>query len=480
MEDEMNSLHENNTFELARLVVKGFSQKRGIDFDEIFSPVVKMRSIRVVLGLAASLDLEVEQMDVKTAFLHGDLDKEIYMEQPEARFVQVLFYERLGAAKQYHWHSDFRDRGAMKLHIITREILRRRILKRWIEFHMPSEVGSLNVCLGVPRRILLHVAGGVRRFLSNPVRSIGKLVNGLFRYLRGTSILGITLKWETHACWFHRLDYGGNKDNMKLLLIFDGPLKMGQVQWQSRLLSIGIVYNRGRYCSNRSVQRKLLWLKRFCKNLVSSNTLAKMPLKYGMFELNKVHTDDNASDMLTLSICAVSKRKFGGIFVFCCSFTGDGELILIGRKRVLSREDLVYLSSLIVNLSGTRAECVRIIKARNLAKALGNKTSLVTFNGTIGKKFGSIEPFRANNIVINGTRDKGPRFGINLARVIMGCVGARGGGGGVGCVLMCGGGGGNGVMGSIGAESDVSLGKSMQSLHGADVSVGLIVDGFGE
>ena len=42
-----------------------------------------MSSIRVVLGLAASLDLEIQQMDVKTAFLHGDLDKEIYMEQPE-------------------------------------------------------------------------------------------------------------------------------------------------------------------------------------------------------------------------------------------------------------------------------------------------------------------------------------------------------------------------------------------------------------
>nr|GEV77480.1 retrovirus-related Pol polyprotein from transposon TNT 1-94 [Tanacetum cinerariifolium] len=67
----------------ARLVVKGFSQKRGIDFDEIFSSVVKMGSIRVVLGLAASLDLEVEQMDVKTAFLLDDLDKEIYMEQHE-------------------------------------------------------------------------------------------------------------------------------------------------------------------------------------------------------------------------------------------------------------------------------------------------------------------------------------------------------------------------------------------------------------
>ena len=44
---------------------------------------MKIGSIRVILGLVASLDLEVEQMDVKTAFLHGDLDKEIYMEQPE-------------------------------------------------------------------------------------------------------------------------------------------------------------------------------------------------------------------------------------------------------------------------------------------------------------------------------------------------------------------------------------------------------------
>ena len=61
-------------------MVKGFSQKQGIDFDEIFSPVVKMSSIRVVLGLVASLDLELEQLDVKIAFLHGDLKEEIYID----------------------------------------------------------------------------------------------------------------------------------------------------------------------------------------------------------------------------------------------------------------------------------------------------------------------------------------------------------------------------------------------------------------
>ena len=67
----------------ARLVVKGFAQKKGIDFDEIFSPVVKMSSICVALGMAASMDLEVEQLDVKTTFLHGELEEEIYIKQPE-------------------------------------------------------------------------------------------------------------------------------------------------------------------------------------------------------------------------------------------------------------------------------------------------------------------------------------------------------------------------------------------------------------
>ena len=66
----------------ARLVAKGFSQVEGIDYTETFSPVAKMNSIRLVLSLAASLKWEVHQMDVKSAFLHGDLHEEIYMEQP--------------------------------------------------------------------------------------------------------------------------------------------------------------------------------------------------------------------------------------------------------------------------------------------------------------------------------------------------------------------------------------------------------------
>ena len=60
-------------------MVKGFQQKNVVDFDEIIAMVVKMTSIRI----AASMDLEIEQLDVKTAFLHADLEEEICVHQPE-------------------------------------------------------------------------------------------------------------------------------------------------------------------------------------------------------------------------------------------------------------------------------------------------------------------------------------------------------------------------------------------------------------
>jgi ATP-binding cassette subfamily B (MDR/TAP) protein 1 len=65
----------------AHIVAKGFRQEYGVvDFDEVFSPVVKMTTLHFLLGVVALEDLELLQLDVKTTFLHGDLDDEIYME----------------------------------------------------------------------------------------------------------------------------------------------------------------------------------------------------------------------------------------------------------------------------------------------------------------------------------------------------------------------------------------------------------------
>jgi hypothetical protein len=72
----------------ARLVVRGFSQVRGVDYEETFAPVAKMNSVRAILTVAAMLNWEIHQMDVKTAFLNGNLTEKIYMRQPEG-FIQI-------------------------------------------------------------------------------------------------------------------------------------------------------------------------------------------------------------------------------------------------------------------------------------------------------------------------------------------------------------------------------------------------------
>ena len=62
---------------------KDFFQVEGIDFDELFSPVVRYETVWLLLAITALEDLDIQSVDIKTAYLYGDLDKEIYMEQLE-------------------------------------------------------------------------------------------------------------------------------------------------------------------------------------------------------------------------------------------------------------------------------------------------------------------------------------------------------------------------------------------------------------
>ena len=112
MNEELKSLHENQTWQLvprspqlktvpvrwvykvkrdalgniehfkARLVAKGYKQIKGIDYDEVYAPVNKQVTFRVLMAMVAEHDMILKQLDIKTAFLYGQLQEEVYMEQP--------------------------------------------------------------------------------------------------------------------------------------------------------------------------------------------------------------------------------------------------------------------------------------------------------------------------------------------------------------------------------------------------------------
>jgi hypothetical protein len=66
----------------ARLVAKGYVQRQGVNFEEVFAPVARMESVRVILCLASHFNWTMHHMDVKSAFLNGDLAEEVYVSQP--------------------------------------------------------------------------------------------------------------------------------------------------------------------------------------------------------------------------------------------------------------------------------------------------------------------------------------------------------------------------------------------------------------
>jgi reverse transcriptase-like protein len=99
----------------AQLVARGFTQIEGIDYDEMFAPIAKLTSLRTILALSNEHDLEVHQMDVKSAYLNGALKEEIYMEPPPGfnlpdgmvlKLVKAVYGTKQGGRV---WYEDIRE-----------------------------------------------------------------------------------------------------------------------------------------------------------------------------------------------------------------------------------------------------------------------------------------------------------------------------------------------------------------------------------
>ncbi|KAA0048413.1 retrotransposon protein, putative, Ty1-copia subclass [Cucumis melo var. makuwa] len=179
MKEELKSMNDNE----ARLVAKGYTQKDGIDYKKTFSSVSTKDSLRIIMALVAHYDLELHQMDVKTTFLNGNLDEEVFMDQPE----------------------DFMVEG--KEHMVCK-------LKRSI-YGLKQAFGQW--------------------YQSNPRMDHWKAANKVLRYLQGTKDYMLAYKRSDHleVIGYSDSDFVGCVDTRKSSFGYLFLLAEGAISWKS-------------------------------------------------------------------------------------------------------------------------------------------------------------------------------------------------------------------------------------------------------
>nr|GEY65496.1 copia protein [Tanacetum cinerariifolium] len=196
----------------SRLVVRGYRQKEGINFEESFAPVARMEAIRILLAYAAHKSFTMFQMDVKTAFLHGSLKEDVYVCQPEESCDPV------GTPMKIKDKLDLDQNGTPV------DATKYR-----------SMIGAL-MYLTSSRPDIVHATCLCARYQAKPTEKHLKEVKRIFRYLRGTINTGL---WYTkdsgfELTGFSDADYAGCKDTFKST--FDGAQFLDEklVSWSSK------------------------------------------------------------------------------------------------------------------------------------------------------------------------------------------------------------------------------------------------------
>eukprot|EP00253_Pinus_taeda_P029432 PITA_29432 len=214
-----NKLNENGEIirNKARLVCKGYSQQEGIYFEENFAPVAKLEAIRMFLALSSFQKFKVYQMDVKSAFLNGDLEEEVYIEQLEGfilgndgklvcRLNKALYGLRQAPRAWYYHLEKYLHKRGCSLNSNDESTIVHQATYR-------SMIGSLLYLIGT-RPDVMHVVAIVGRFQANSKESHLQAVKRIFKYLQGTKKFGLwyprdadlTLHAYTDADWVVSVD----------------------------------------------------------------------------------------------------------------------------------------------------------------------------------------------------------------------------------------------------------------------------------
>eukprot|EP00253_Pinus_taeda_P019427 PITA_19427 len=277
----------------ARLVAKGFSEVEGIDYTKTFSPIAKMNSIHLILSLVASFKWEVHQMDIKSAFSHGDLHEEIYMEQP-SDFIQKdsslvcrlkkSFYGLKQAPQAWYAKMDsfLLDTGFSRCHsdniVYTKKVdFKPAPSPFWSGVKLSVTCTSTEVDATLYRQLvgkklylththpdLSFVVGLIARFMHKPHESHWKAAKRILHYVQGTFQFGIHYIAEASPLLvgFTNFDWVGDPDDRNSTIGYVFTLGSRPITWACKKQSaISLSSAEAEYHGVVEASKEALWFR---------------------------------------------------------------------------------------------------------------------------------------------------------------------------------------------------------------------------
>nr|GEU52384.1 retrotransposon protein, putative, Ty1-copia subclass [Tanacetum cinerariifolium] len=310
---------------IPRLVARGFTQRAGIDYNKVFSPVVRHTSIRVILALTACKDYELEQLDVKTAFLHENLEEVIYMKQPpgyeqvnKVRLLKKSLYGLKQSPRQ--WYKKFEEymlnngfkRSSYDNYVYYRSYApceyiylllyvddmliackskaeigsTKSLLKK--EFDV-KELGEANKILDNGKSVKMSLGGHFKLSLKDcPVRDcdVERMMKWILKYLRGTANVGLVYGTNrgnhVDVAGFVDSDYAKDPNKGRYITGYAFLVQGCVVSWKATLQHVvALSTTESEYMALTEAVKEVIWLRGLLEEL-------------GV-ELNTVSNDDTAA-----------------------------------------------------------------------------------------------------------------------------------------------------------------------------------------
>ncbi|KAJ1704150.1 hypothetical protein LUZ63_003929 [Rhynchospora breviuscula] len=285
MQEELNQFERNQVWELVPL--PSFKQQEGIDFEETFAPVARLESIRMLLTYVANKGFTLFQMDVKSAFINGWIDKEVYVQQP------LGFVDHFNPDHVFKFHKDLY--GLKQAPRACQTKYAKELIKKFgvedsksldtpmgksanidaDEKGKPIDItlyrgiiGSL-LYLTASRPDIMYAVCICARYQANPKESHHKAAKRILRYVKGTQSLGFWYGKQTELdlVGYTDADFAGDRMDRKSTSGTCQFLGGSLVSWSSRKqTSVALSTAEAEYVAAGSCCTQLLWMMQTLKD----------------------------------------------------------------------------------------------------------------------------------------------------------------------------------------------------------------------